>query len=117
MKKPDQDLIQLLAESATSWMDQKRVEHTSRFRAAFQDAFEAGWHARDEVKRFHHEAEVESVKKEVEKLETLLLDLGEEKDNMAQKAIDLETKLNNIKESQKRHAEETERMIAFQLDN
>ena len=98
MKKPDKDLQQLLAESATEWSHQKQVEHTNRFRAAFQDAFEAGWHARDNVKRFHHEAEVKSVKQEIEKLEALLLDLGEEKDDLEQRNVELESRLSDIEE-------------------
>ena len=99
MNKPNRDLQQLLAESSTKWLHQKCVEHTGRFRAAFQDAFEAGWHARDRVKRFHHEAEVQSMKEEMEKLEQQLLQFGEEKDNAEQKAVDLETQLANVEKA------------------
>ncbi len=99
MKKPDKDLQQLLVSSATEWMDRRRVLHTNIFRGAFQDAFEAGWHARDNVKRFHHEAEVESVKKEIERLETLLLDLAEEKDDAESKALALKYQLEGVQKA------------------
>ncbi len=99
MKKPDKDLQQLLVNSTTEWMNRKRVLHTNIFRGAFQDAFEAGWHARDNVKRFHHEAEVESMKQETEKLEALLFNIGEEKDDAESKAFALECRLESIQKA------------------
>ena len=89
MNKPDLQLQSLLNEKNDvflfeAWKKEKRGYCVNALNHAVDDVFKAGWLARDEVKRFHHEAEVESLKKEIEKLEVLLLDLGEEKDNLEQ---------------------------------
>lgn len=99
MNKPDLKLQSLLNEKFEAWKKEKRGYCVSALNHAVDDVFKAGWLARDKVKRFHHEAEVESLKKEIEKLETLLLNFGEEKDDAQSKAFALKHQLEGVKKA------------------
>ncbi len=96
MNKPDLQLESLLNESFETWKKKGRGYCVNVLSHAIDDVFKAGWRARDEVKRFHHEAEIESMKKRTEELEQELLNLGEEKDNLEEMNVDLESKLSRI---------------------
>lgn len=98
MKKPDKDLQQLLTESVMEWLHQKQVEHTDRSRAAFQDAFEAGWHTRDR-KQYKADSLIESMKKEIERLETLLVIFNQQKDRAEGKNLQLQNKLESVEKA------------------
>ncbi len=99
MNKPDLQLQSLLNDKFEAWKKEKRGYCVNALNHAVDDVFKAGWLARDEVKRFHHEAEVESLKEEIERLEALLLDLGEEKDDAQSEAFALKHQLKGVEKA------------------